>query len=106
MIDRDNYQILPLQDRVLVRLLEPGKTPGGLVLPDSYEDSMPRAEVLAVGPGEPLPDGRNRAPLVHVGDHVLLEGTARGVVVDKVKRLWLTRESAVLAVLKGAGAGN
>lgn len=106
MIDRDSYQILPMQDRVLVKLLEPGMSPGGLHLPGNYEDTTPRAEVLCVGPGEPLPNGGNREPRVKAGDHVLLEGTARGVLVDKAKRLWLTRESAILAVLATPGAEN
>lgn len=44
----------PSGDLVLLRMLKPGKTAGGLELPDGASDGRPRrAQVVKVGPGLP-----------------------------------------------------
>jgi chaperonin GroES len=62
----------PLDDRVVIRRLEAEeKTAGGIVLPDSAKEKPQKGEVLAVGPGKLLDNGK-RAPVeVKAGDTVL-----------------------------------
>ena len=61
--------IRPLHDRVVVRRLEEETTTaGGIVLPDSAAEKPSQGEVLAVGPGKALDNGKVRAPDVKAGD--------------------------------------
>jgi chaperonin GroES len=46
------YGIRPLEDRVLVELIEPpAVTPGGLALPDQSRERPQQGRVIAAGPG-------------------------------------------------------
>lgn len=65
--------IKPLNDRVVVKVIEPveEKTKGGLYVPDTAKEKPQEAEVLAVGPGA-LNDKGERVPLdVAAGDKVI-----------------------------------
>lgn len=65
----------PFNDTVLLQPIPRGTTEGGVVLPESAEASMgpQKAYVVAVGPGWPTDDGKNRIPMdVAVGDTVYL----------------------------------
>ncbi|NLF80357.1 MAG: co-chaperone GroES [Clostridia bacterium] len=64
--------IKPLGDRVLIKLLPSEEvTKSGIVIPDTAKEKPQEGEVLAVGPGRLLDDGK-RAPIeVKVGDIVL-----------------------------------
>ena len=64
--------IKPLGDRVLIKLLASEEvTKSGIVIPDTAKEKPQEGEVLAVGPGRLLDDGK-RAPMdVKVGDIVL-----------------------------------
>jgi chaperonin GroES len=62
----------PLQDRVLVRGLEPeNKTAGGILIPDTATEKPTEGKVIAVGPGARSEDGKIHPLDVKVGDHVL-----------------------------------
>ncbi len=55
-------KIRPLQDRVIVkRVKEEEKTKGGIIIPDSAKEKPIEGEVLAVGNGKVLEDGKVRA---------------------------------------------
>ena len=62
----------PLDDKIIVRPDEAATTTeGGLVLPDIAQKRPTQGQVVAIGPGRPLPDG-SRVPMsVAVGDTVL-----------------------------------
>lgn len=65
-------KIRPLHDRVVVKRLEEEKTsPGGIVIPDTAKEKPMKGEILAVGTGKVLDDGRVRALDLKVGDKVL-----------------------------------
>ncbi len=66
-------KIRPLHDRVVVRRAEEETTTaGGIVIPDSASKEKPsKGEVIAVGPGKSLDDGKIRPVDVKVGDTVL-----------------------------------
>ena len=52
-------KIKPLRDRVIVRRLEEEeKTKGGIIIPDSAKEKPQEGEVVAVGSGKMLDDGK------------------------------------------------
>jgi len=64
--------IKPLGDRVLIKLLESEEvTKSGIVIPDTAKEKPQEGEVLAVGPGRLLDDGKRSPMEVKAGDIVL-----------------------------------
>ncbi|GDX40025.1 10 kDa chaperonin [Armatimonadota bacterium] len=62
----------PLNDRVIVKTVAPEeKTLGGIILPDSAQEKPTEAEVVAVGPGKTLDNGKTVPVDVKVGDRVI-----------------------------------
>ena len=62
----------PLQDRVLIKVLDSEeKTAGGIIIPDTAKEKPQEGEVVAVGPGAKNEDGKVSAMDVKVGDIVL-----------------------------------
>ena len=58
-------------NRLLVRPVSADRhTPGGILLAETAEQRIRWGEVLAVGPGLFLLDGKRPSPEVGVGDHV------------------------------------
>lgn len=68
-----NVNIRPLEDKVLVQIVEAETTTAsGLVIPDSAQEKPQEATVIAVGPGKYDEDGERRIPLdVKEGDTVV-----------------------------------
>ena len=65
-------KIRPLHDRVVVkRIEEERKTAGGIVIPDNAAEKPDQGEVIAVGNGKILEDGKVRPLDIKVGDRVL-----------------------------------
>ncbi len=65
-------KIRPLHDRVVIKRKEEERlSPGGIVIPDTAKEKPIRGEVLAVGNGKILEDGRVVPLDVKVGDEVL-----------------------------------
>ena len=92
--------IQPLGDRVLVKPLEmEEKTKGGIVLPDTAKEKPQEGEVIAVGAGKRLEDGKIAALEVKKGDKILF-GKYAGteVKVDGEEQL-IMREEDILAVI-------
>ncbi len=95
-------KIRPLHDRLVVkRLAEETTTKGGIIIPDSAKEKPITAEVIAVGHGRILKDGKVRAMDIKAGDKVLF-GKYGGteVKIDGEEHLIL-REDDVLAVVEG-----
>ncbi|MBI2092643.1 MAG: co-chaperone GroES [Deltaproteobacteria bacterium] len=62
----------PLHDRVLVkRVTEEEKTKGGIIIPDSAKEKPQEAEVIAVGNGKVLEEGKRVALDIKTGDRIL-----------------------------------
>lgn len=62
----------PLGDRIVVKALESESTSaGGIVLPDTAKEKPQRGEVLAVGPGKLLDNGKRSSVDVKIGDVVV-----------------------------------
>ena len=65
-------KIRPLHDRVIVkRLEEERKTASGIVIPDSAAEKPDQGEVMAIGNGRVLDDGKLRPLDIKVGDTIL-----------------------------------
>lgn len=90
----------PLQDRILVKRLQgEEKTASGIIIPDNAKEKPMEGEVVAVGAGKTLDDGKLRKPEVKTGDRVLFGKYAGSEVkLDGVEHLIL-REDDLLGVL-------
>ncbi len=62
----------PLNDRIVVKAVTPDeKTAGGIILPDSAQEKPTEAEVISVGPGKTLDNGKLVTMEVKPGDRVI-----------------------------------
>ena len=93
-------KIRPLHDRVIVkRIEEERKTPGGIVIPDNAAEKPDQGEVLAIGTGKVMEDGKVRALDVKVGDRVLFgKYSGYSVKVDG-DELLVMREEDIMGVI-------
>lgn len=94
-------KIRPLHDRVLVkRLEEERKTASGIVIPDSATEKPDQGEIIAVGSGKILEDGKVRPPAVKAGDRVLFGKYAGQTVKIDGEELLVLREEDIVAVVE------
>ena len=93
--------VRPLQDRVLVRRVgEEEKTKGGIIIPDTAKEKPIEGEVVAVGSGRVLENGKTQALDVKKGNRVLFSkygGTE--VKLDGEEHLIL-REDDILGIIE------
>lgn len=62
----------PLNDRIVVKAVTPEeRTAGGIILPDSAQEKPQEAEVVAVGPGKTLDNGKVNPVEVKPGDRII-----------------------------------
>lgn len=94
-------KIRPLHDRVVVRRMEDERTsPGGIVIPDSAAEKPSRGEVIAIGSGKVLEDGKVRELGVRVGDHVLFGKYAGTEVKLSGDEYIVMREDDIMGVIE------
>ena len=95
----------PLQDRILVRRVEPeAKTVGGIFIPDTAQEKPMEGEVVAVGPGARDKDGKLHPLDVKSGDHVLFGKWSGTEVKLDGEELMIMKETDVMGVLDRAVA--
>lgn len=93
-------KIRPLHDRVIVKRLEAErKTASGIVIPDSAGEKPDQGEVLAVGNGKILDDGKVRPMAVKVGDKVLFGKYSGTEVKLDGTELLVVKEDDLFAIL-------
>jgi chaperonin GroES len=64
--------IRPLSDRIVIKVVEENEqTSGGIFIPDSAKQKPQKGEVISVGPGKCLDDGKREEMDVKVGEVVL-----------------------------------
>ncbi len=64
--------IRPLSDKLVIKVIEDTeKTEGGIFIPDSAKEKPQKGEVIAVGPGKILDDGKREEMDVKTGEVVL-----------------------------------
>src|SRR6476660_7120790 len=93
-------QIRPLYDRVVVRRIEQKETmQGGLYIPDSAKEKPQEGEVVAIGKGKRLEDGKLVPLDVQVGDRILFgKYSGSDIKLDGDEYL-IMREDEVLGIL-------
>ena len=93
-------KIRPLHDRVVVkRMEEERKSAGGIVIPDTAGEKPDQGEVIAIGNGKILEDGKIRPLDVKVGDRILFgkySGTA--VKIEGTEYL-VMREDDIMGIV-------
>jgi chaperonin GroES len=94
-------KIRPLHDRVIVKRIEDErKTASGIVIPDTAAEKPDQGEIIAVGNGKIMDDGKVRALAVKVGDRVLFgKYSGQTVKVDGVELL-VMREEDIMGVVE------
>ena len=94
-------KIRPLHDRIIVkRLEEERRTSSGIVIPDTAAEKPDQGEVVAVGNGKVLEDGKIRPLDVKVGDKVLFGKYSGQTVRVKGEELLVMREEDVMGVIE------
>ncbi|HYP06026.1 MAG TPA: co-chaperone GroES [Bryobacteraceae bacterium] len=96
--------IRPLYDRIVVKRLESNeeKTASGLIIPDSAKEKPQEGEVVAVGKGKRLEDGKVVSLDVQVGDRILFGKYSGSEVKIDGAELLIMREDEVLGILDSA----
>ncbi|HJW74208.1 MAG TPA: co-chaperone GroES [Thermoleophilia bacterium] len=91
--------IKPLGDKVVLKATEEEeKSPGGIILPDTAKKKPQEGEVIAVGEGRHLENGKIRPLEVKKGDRIFFRKYAGNeVTIDGVEHVIL-REEEVLGV--------
>ena len=93
-------KIRPLHDRVIVRRLEEErKSAGGIVIPDTAKEKPVQGEVIAVGSGKILEDGKVRALDVKAGDKILFGKYSGTEVKIGDEELLVMREEDIMGVV-------
>ena len=93
-------KIRPLHDRVIVkRIEEERKTAGGIVIPDNATEKPDQGEVLAIGTGKVMEDGKVRPLAVKVGDRVLFGKYSGSSVKMDGDELLVMREEDIMGVV-------
>ena len=92
--------IRPLYDRIVVKRIEEQETTRtGIVIPDSAKEKPQEGEVMAIGRGKRLDDGKMIALDVRVGDRILFgKYSGNEMKLDGIEYI-IMREDDVLGVL-------
>lgn len=89
----------PLSDRIVVKASEKEEvTKGGIVLPDTAKEKPQKGEVIAVGPGKVLDNGKVVPMEVKVGDKVLFAKYGGTEVKVDGEEYIILRQDDVLAI--------
>ena len=94
-------KVRPLHDRIILkRVKEEEKTKGGIIIPDTAKEKPVEGEVVAVGAGKVLEDGKRIPPQVKAGDRVLFgKYSGTEIKIDGEEHL-IMREDDVIAIVE------
>ena len=93
-------KLCPLQDRVVVKLVEAEETTkSGIILAGAAKEKPQVAEVVAVGPG--IPEGEHKVVMeVKVGDKVITSKYAGTEVKMDGQEYTIVKQSDILAIVE------
>ncbi|MFO1507294.1 MAG: co-chaperone GroES [Lysobacterales bacterium] len=95
-------KLRPLHDRVIIKRLEAEtKSAGGIVIPDTAAEKPIKGQVVAVGSGKILEDGKVRPVGVKAGEKVLFGKYSGTEVKVDGEELLVMREEDLMAVIEG-----
>ncbi len=94
-------KIRPLYDRIVVKRIEEKETmQGGLYIPDSAKEKPQEGEVVAVGKGKRLEDGKLVPLDVEVGNRILFGKYSGSDIKLDGDEFLIMREDEVLGILE------
>ncbi len=89
----------PLNDRLVVKAVKAEeKTAGGIILPDAAQEKPTEAEVVAVGPGKVLDNGKLVPLEVKPGDRVIYSRYGGTEIKVGGEEYVILRQDDVLAI--------
>lgn len=95
----------PLSDRIIVKaIVAEERTAGGIVLPDTAKEKPQEGEVLAVGPGKLLDNGKVAPMDVKVGDRVVYSKYGGTEIKLNGSEVVVLRQDDILGVVEGKAA--
>src|SRR6185437_5632231 len=104
---RPSMKLRPLQDRVLIRRVEPeAKSSGGIIIPDTAQEKPMEGEVVAVGPGVRAEDGQLHPLDVRAGDRVLFGKWSGTEIKLDGEDLMIMKESDIMGVIDSAATNK
>ena len=96
-----SLKIKPLGDRVVVKpLSRETVTKSGIVLPDTAKEKPQEGEILAVGSGKVLDNGKRTTLEVQVGQKVLFAKYAGTEVKLDNEEYLILRESDIMGIIE------
>ncbi len=95
--------IRPLHDRLIVkRFEEEERTKGGIIIPDNAKEKPQQGEVIAVGNGKVLEDGKKLPLEVKKGDRVLFGKYSGSEIKIDGNEYLMMREEDILGIIEKA----
>jgi len=92
--------VRPLHDRVLVKRVEEQEVvKGGIIIPDTAKEKPMEGEVIAVGSGKVMDDGKRSEMDVKAGDRILFGKYSGTEIKIEDQDYIIMREDEILAVL-------
>jgi chaperonin GroES len=96
-----SVKLRPLGDRVVVKAISRETvTKSGIVLPDTAKEKPQEGEVLAVGPGKVLDNGKRVTLEVSAGQKVLFAKYAGSEVKIDGEEYLILRESDIMGIVE------
>ncbi len=96
-----SVKLRPLGDRVVLKAISRETvTKSGIVLPDTAKEKPQEGEVLAVGPGKVLDNGKRVTLEVSVGQKVLFAKYAGTEVKIDGEEYLILRESDIMGIVE------
>jgi chaperonin GroES len=90
----------PLHDRVILKRIEEKEAvKGGIIIPDTAKEKPMEGEVISVGPGKIMEDGKRSPMEVKAGDRVLFGKYAGSEIKLDDEEYVIMREEEILAIL-------
>jgi chaperonin GroES len=94
-------KIRPLYDRIVVKRIEEQESvKGGIIIPDTAKEKPQEGEVVAVGKGKRLEDGRVVPLDVQAGDRILFGKYSGSEIKVDGEEFLIMREDDVLGVIE------
>ena len=101
MATASSTKLRPLGDRVVIKPTPREEmTKSGIVLPDTAKEKPQEGEVLSVGPGKILDDGKREAIDVAIGDKVLYAKYAGTEFKVEEQELLILSQKDILAIVE------
>ena len=85
---------------IVRRLEEERKSPGGIVIPDTVKEKPVQGEVVAVGRGKIMEDGKVRPLDVKAGDKILFGKYSGTEVKVGNEELLVMREEDIMGIIE------